>query len=138
MIVAAAKGAHDVAEQAQRAPVEPDLRQRGTHQGADEDQVAAAFVAEQPGRPPELADRDPAVAKLLQARRIAGAAQREQHRRDAACGELIGNRERHGAAAGNHADRRGKRGSRGRHAGGHPLLICYRREDRAAGACHPR
>ena len=53
MIVAAAKRAHDLAEHAQRAPVQPDLRQRRPHQRADEDQVAAALAREtasSPGR----------------------------------------------------------------------------------------
>ncbi|MHC2618994.1 hypothetical protein ACVIW2_001026 [Bradyrhizobium huanghuaihaiense] len=83
-----------------------DLGQRRPHQGADEDQVAAALLAEQPHRAAELADRDPAVAEFLHPRRIAGTAQRKQHRRDAARGERLGHSERHRAAAGDHADRR--------------------------------
>ncbi len=73
MIVAAAKGADDIAEQPQRREVEPDLRERGPHQRADEDQVAAALLAEQPHRAAELADRDPAMAEFLHPRGIAGA-----------------------------------------------------------------
>ena len=47
MIVAAAKRRPDVADDADGSPVQPDLRQRRPHQRADEDQVAAAFAAEQ-------------------------------------------------------------------------------------------
>ena len=61
-------------------------------------------LAKQFCRPAELADRDPVMAETFDLRRIAGAAQREYHRLDAARGNLVGDRERHGAAAGDHAD----------------------------------
>ena len=73
MIVAAAKRRPDVAEDAERSPVQPDLRQRRPHQRADEDQVAAALAAKQFCGPAELADRDPVMAKALDPHRIAGA-----------------------------------------------------------------
>ena len=67
MIVAAAKRGHDLAENADRAPVQPDLRQRRPQQDADEDQVAATLAAKQFCRPAELADRNPVMAKTLHA-----------------------------------------------------------------------
>ena len=63
MIVTAAKRRHDAAENADRAPVQPDLRQRRPQQRADEDQVAAALAAEQLCRAAELADRNPVMAE---------------------------------------------------------------------------
>ena len=52
VIVAAAKCRPDLAEDADRSPVQPDLRQRRPQQRADEDQVATTFAAEQLyGRP---------------------------------------------------------------------------------------
>ena len=73
MIVAAAKRRHDAAEDAERSPVQPDLRQRRPHQRADEDQVAATLAAKQFRRAAELADRNPVMAKALDPHRIAGA-----------------------------------------------------------------
>jgi hypothetical protein len=46
------------------------------------------------------------MAEAADAIRIAGAAEREQDRRDPAGGERIRHRKRHGAAAGDDADRR--------------------------------
>ena len=73
-----------MAHDAQRPPVEPDLRKRRACQAAKEDQVAAAFAAEQFCGATELPDRDPVMAEVLDADRIAGAFEREQDRRDAA------------------------------------------------------
>ena len=74
MIVAAAKRRPDTAENTDRAPIEPDFRQRRALQRADEDQVAAALAAEQLCRTAELPDRNPVMAEAADARRIAGAA----------------------------------------------------------------
>jgi hypothetical protein len=52
------------------------------------------------------------MAEALDAIGIAGAAQREQHRRDAALAQRVRHRERHGAAAGDDADGRGNVGGR--------------------------
>ena len=60
----------------------------------------------------ELPDRDPVMAEALDPNRIAGAFEREQDRRDAALAERVRHRERHGAAAGDDADRRSNPGSR--------------------------
>ena len=106
MIVAAAKRRPDAAEDADRSPVEPDFRQRRAQQRADEDQVAAALAAKQFCGAAELPDRDPVMAEALDAIRIAGAAQREQHRRDPALAKRLRHRERHGATAGDDADGR--------------------------------
>ncbi len=106
MIVTAAKRRPDAAEDADRSPVQPDFRQRRAQQRADEDQVAAALAAEQFCGAAELPDRDPVMAEALDATGIAGAAEREQHRRDPALAKRIRHRERHGAAAGDDADRR--------------------------------
>ena len=81
MIVAAAKRRHDMAHDAKRSPVEPDLRQRRPRQAADEDQVAAAFAAKQSCRLADLADRNPVMAEARDAPGIAGAFQRENDRR---------------------------------------------------------
>ncbi len=107
MIVAAAKRRHDAAEDADRSPIQPHLRQRRPQQRTDEDQVAAALAAEQFCRPAELSNRNPVVTKPLDPDRIAGALEGEQNRRDAARGKRIRDREWHGAATCNHADRRG-------------------------------
>ncbi|MGY4469516.1 hypothetical protein ACVWWK_005225 [Bradyrhizobium sp. LB9.1b] len=106
MIVAAAEGADDIAEQPERCEVDPDLRERRPYQRADEDQVPAAFFAKQPHGAAKLANRNPAVTEFLHSRRIAGPPKGKQHRCDAAGGERVGNRERHRAAACDHADRR--------------------------------
>jgi hypothetical protein len=106
MIVAAAECADDIAKQPERREVDPDLRERRSHQRADEDQVAAALFAKQPHGAAELADRDPAMTEFLYPRWIAGSPKWKQHRRDAAGGERVGNRERHRAAASDDADRR--------------------------------
>ena len=112
MIVAAAKRRQDAAEDADRSPVQPDFRQRRAQQRADEDQVAAALAAEQFCRAAELPDRDPVMAEARDASRIAGAAEREQHRRDPALAQQLRHRERHGAAACDDADGRGNVRSR--------------------------
>ncbi len=52
------------------------------------------------------------MAEALDPNRIAGALKREQDRRDAALAKRIRHRERHGAAAGDDADRRSNLGSR--------------------------
>jgi putative intracellular protease/amidase len=46
------------------------------------------------------------LAEALDAIRIAGAAEREQHRRDPALAKRVRHRKRHGATAGDDADRR--------------------------------
>src|SRR5581483_7703005 len=84
MIVAAPERRKDLGQHAQRAPIQANFRQRRPAQRADEDEVAAAFAAKQPHRPPELADRNPVMAKARKLRRLADATQREHDRRDAA------------------------------------------------------
>ena len=96
-------------------PVGRFLAKRGEgvhHVGYGVDDVAAALDAKQLCRPAELADRNPVMAEAHHAGGIAGAAQREQHRRDAALAERIRHRERHDSAACDHADRRGNFWSR--------------------------
>ena len=106
MIVAAAERRQHPAEDPQRAPVEADFRQRRAHQRADEDQIAAIFRAKQPHRPADLTDRYPVMAEAFHPYGIAGPAQREQNRIDAAGDQRVRDRERHHAAARDQADRR--------------------------------
>src|SRR5580704_14671833 len=104
MIVAAAERRPYLADDAKRAPIEPNFRKRGAHQVADEDQVAAALGAKQSCRPPHLTDRDPVMTETLDPLRVADSPEREQHGIDAALAKRIRDREGHHAAGCDQSD----------------------------------
>ena len=105
MIVAAAKGADDARHLDHGRPVEPHLADRGAHQPTDQHEVAAALGAGEPAKPPELADRDPAMRIGCDRLRIDEAAQGEQHDPTPAALNRRRDRQRNAAAAADDAER---------------------------------
>src|ERR1019366_7862093 len=106
MIVAAAESLPHTPESAKRPPVEPNFRQRGPHECADENQIPAVLRAKQPFRPAELTDRGPVMAKTLRRQGIASAFQGEYNGIDAAGRQGIGDREWHDATSRDQSNRR--------------------------------
>jgi hypothetical protein len=104
MIVAAAERRPHLAEHANGGPVQPDLRQRGPHQRADEHQIAAVLAAKQLHGPADLADRNPVMAKALDGLRIARTLQREHDGIDASGNHGIRDCERHDATCRDETD----------------------------------
>src|SRR4051794_22824212 len=87
-------------------PVEANLGQRGAHQRADEDQIAAVFLAQQFCQPAELTYRNPVMTKTPDLDRIANAPQGKKNRTDATRDQRISNCKRQYAASCNEANRR--------------------------------
>ena len=106
MIVAAAKGRPNTADDAERAPIETNFGQRGPHQCADENEVAASFGAKQFDGAAKLPDRNPVMTELFGTPRIAHAPYREQDGLDSARGKRVGDREWHHTACCDQADGR--------------------------------
>ena len=79
MVVSAAERSHEARKRAQRDPVEPDLGERGAHQRADKDEVAASLGAGEPHDTPQLPERDPVAAIGRDRVRIGPMAERQQH-----------------------------------------------------------
>src|SRR6267154_4176472 len=98
MVVSAPERRPHAADDANRTPIQPNLRQCWPYQGADENQVAAILAAEQFYRPADLTNRNPVMAKPLHPNRIAGAFQREKNGIEAARDQGVRDRERHDAA----------------------------------------
>ena len=87
MIISSPECCDHARDDAKRRPVEANFGQRRPHQRADENQIAAVFRASQFGRPADLADCNPVMAKTLYGDRIAGAAQRQNNGIDPSCNQ---------------------------------------------------
>jgi hypothetical protein len=99
MINAAPIGADDARHHAQRFQIEPELADRRTHQGADQDQVATTFTARKAEKPAELSNMNPVMPIARDEGRIGPAMQRKQHDAASLFAQGIGDGERKATAA---------------------------------------
>src|SRR5271166_6118381 len=110
MIVAAMKGAPNVRQHPDRLPVQSNMRDRGTQDRADENDVAASFRLHQAPEASVSSEIDPMMRKAGHGGRFGPAADREQHAPPSAAVNGLGDGPRQTPASANDGERRGGRG----------------------------
>src|SRR5712671_3262513 len=104
MIIAAAKRANDERHLFECSPIKAKLPDRGPHEAADKDHLAATFLMGESANPSELAEPNPMMRIGLDGGRIGPPAERKQHHGPSSSHHRIGNGIRHHPAAANNSE----------------------------------
>jgi len=112
MIVAAAKGFQHPRYEQQITQARPRVPYRRPHKSADEDDLAAPGGLRQADKLIDLADIQPVMRVAFDRCTFSGADQRKQHDLATTRRDIIGDRQRQGAAAANHGQRSFRRRGR--------------------------